>query len=248
MTVFAATALALSATCALAAPPKISDVYTSLVETTTAGNIPGLPTGHSTYTEYYDFTNKRRRLDFTAGSMEGQTKVYRYDVKDIHHNPFSAPRGYLFRTSNPKLDCCWLWLLDSSDPTNSTNERMFEVQIPKNAKDEGAATVNGVPTEHWHSQGGIIIISSSDDYFIGNSSTLVQHNSVVHVEGKKGTTNSSYTNYDVTPIDESVFDVPSANCQDSSCTPTEIGVCKQFGVDPMCDMGDYDATGDNFFF
>ena len=60
------------------APPKLSDTYTAVVDTETTGNIPGLPHGESTYTEYYDYTNKRRRLDFTAGSLEGQTKVYRY--------------------------------------------------------------------------------------------------------------------------------------------------------------------------
>lgn len=229
-------------------PPKISDVYTASVTSRTSGNIPGLPQGESSFTEYYDFTNKRRRLDFTAGSLEGQTKVYRYDEKDVNHNPFPAPRGYIFRTENPKLDCCWLWLIDSSDPTNSTNEKMFEVEIPKNAKDEGVVTINGQQTEHWHSQGGIIIISNSDDFYVGNNSELVQHNSIVHVEGKKGISNSSYANFDVSPIDESVFAVPSANCQDSSCSVPEIGVCKQFGVDPMCDMNTYDSTGDFIFF
>ena len=122
------------------------------------------------------------------------------------------------------------------------------MQIPKKSKDEGTVTINGIQTEHWHDQGGIIVISSSSDYFVANNSILVQQNSMVRFEGKKGITNSSYANYDVSPIDESIFDVPSANCQDSSCTPPEIGVCRQFGVDPSCDMDDYDATGDNFLF
>ena len=90
-------------TAASDAPPKLSDTYTAVVDTETNGNIPGLPHGESTYTEYYDYSNKRRRLDFTAGSLEGQTKVYRYDVQDRNHNPFPAPRGYQFQTSNPKL-------------------------------------------------------------------------------------------------------------------------------------------------
>ena len=76
----------------------------------------------------------------------------------------------------------------------------------------------------------------------------MQQNAVVRVEGKKGISNSSYTQYNVQPIDKSIFDVPKANCQDSSCTMPEIGPCRQFGVDPSCDMADYDATGDDFFF
>ena len=123
-----------------------------------------------------------------------------------------------------------------------------QVQIPKKATDEGEVTINGVQTEHWHDHGGIIIISSSSDFFVANNSVLVQQNSMVRVEGKKGLTNSSYTNYDTSPIDESIFDVPKANCQDSSCTMPEIGVCKQFGVDMECDMNDYDPTGDDFLF
>ena len=105
----------IAVTTATTDPPKLSDTYTSVVTTKTTGNIPGLPHGESTYTEYYDYTNKRRRLDFTSGSMEGQTKVYRYDVQDMNHNPFAAPRGYQFETRNPKLSWCdvcgvvWWW-------------------------------------------------------------------------------------------------------------------------------------------
>ena len=78
---------------------------------------------YSPVSRYYDYTNKRRRIDFHSGSMQGQTKVYRYDVNDFGHEPFPAPRGYQFETNSPTLTCCWTWLIDSSDPSNSTNER-----------------------------------------------------------------------------------------------------------------------------
>ena len=58
-------------------------------------------------------------------------------------------------------------------------------------------------------------------------------------------TNLTFTSYDSSPIDETVFDVPKADCQE--CEPFEIGTCKEFGKDPECDMQDYDATGDDAY-
>ena len=50
-------------------------MYTALIDSDVTGNIPDIPKGKSQYTEYYDFANKRRRLDFPA---TGMSKVYRY--------------------------------------------------------------------------------------------------------------------------------------------------------------------------
>jgi hypothetical protein len=223
--------------------PTISETYTSLITSKTTGDIPGLPKGTKTYTEHYDYKNKRRRLDFAA---EGYSKVYRYDVKDMGHNPFPAPRGYQFNPANPKLDCCWLWLVDTSDPSNSTNLQMSEVQLPKKASDEGSETKNGVTAEHWHAKGGVVYLESQSDWWVGAGNSLVQQNSQFRIKLKDAIANITYKNFDPSPIDISIFDVPKADCRD--CQPLEIGTCKQFGKDPECDQSKYDATGDDFYF
>ena len=161
------------------------------------------------------------------------------------HTPFPAPRGYQFQTANPKLNCCWLWLTDDSDPTNSTNLRMSEIQIPKKATDMGPETVNGVATEHWHSKGGIVIVVSQSDFWVDNATNLVRRVDKARVKLQNAVTNLTFASYDTSPIDESVFDVPKPDCQD--CEPFEIGTCKQFGKDPECDMQSYDSTGDDAF-
>jgi hypothetical protein len=224
-------------------PPTISLTYTSLVTSKTTGDIPGLPKGTKTYTEYYDYKNKRRRLDFAS---EGYSKVYRYDVQDNGHTPFAAPRGYQFNPANPKLDCCWLWLVDTSDPTNSTNLEMSEVQLPKKASDEGSEMINGVTAEHWHAKGGVVVLESQSDWWVGAGNALVQQNSQFRLKLKDAIANITYKNYDPSPIDISIFDVPKADCQE--CQPFEIGTCKEFGKDPECDSSKYDATGDDFYF
>jgi hypothetical protein len=221
----------------------VSLQYTALVTSTTTGDIPGLPKGTKTYTEYYDYANKRRRLDFVGESM---SKIYRYDVNDVGHNPFPAPRGYQLNPANPRLGCCWLWLVDTSDPTNSTNLKMSEVQIPPKATDEGSCTINGVQAEHWHAKGGVVVLESQSDWYVGNGSTLVQQNSQFRLKLKDAIGNVTYKNYDPSPIDESIFAVPKSECEE--CTPSEMGDCKEFGKDPECDMAMYDPTGDDFFF
>ena len=67
-----------------AQPPPIPKQYTAHVLSDVKGNIPNIPKGKSTYTEYYDYGNTRRRIDFS----DGTSKVYRYDVNDMGHNPF----------------------------------------------------------------------------------------------------------------------------------------------------------------
>jgi hypothetical protein len=227
------TALVVAASASITVPPPISLQYTANIHSKTTGDIPGLPKGTTDYKEYYDYKNKRRRLDFISGQGAGSTKVYRYDVKDMGHNPFPAARGYQFQTSNPKLQCCWLWLIDDTDPTNSTDLRMSEVQIPKKAQDEGSCTINGVTAEHWHAKGGIVVLESQSDWYIGANNSIVQQNGQFRIKLKDAISNASYTNFDTSPIDESVFAVPKADCPD--CNPFEIGTCKEFGTDPACD-------------
>jgi hypothetical protein len=213
------------------------------VTSKTTGDIPGLPKGTQTYTEYYDFANKRRRLDFTS---QGFSKIYRYDVNDMGHNPFPAPRGYQLNPANPKQHCCWLWLTDSSDPSNMTNLAMTEVQVPPKSTDEGPCSINGVTAEHWHAKGGIVVLESQSDWFVSNGSVLVQQNSQFRYKLKDAIGNVTYKNYDPSLIDVSIFAVPTSECED--CKPQEYGDCKQFGKDPDCDMANYDRTGDEFYF
>jgi hypothetical protein len=228
-----------------AEPPLIPQQYTAQIISDVKGDIPDIPKGKSTYTEYYDYGNKRRRIDFS----DGTSKVYRYDVNDMGHNPFPAPRGYQFQTSNPKLNCCWLWLVDTSDPTNSTNLRMSEIQISKRAKDNGPVTIDGKTAEWWHSKGSIIVLEQHDDFFVStngsNPTTLIEWDSQFRLKLETCQTNLTYTTFDYSPIDISVFDVPKADCQE--CQPFEIGTCKEFGKDPECDMATYNAVGDDAY-
>lgn len=225
-----------------AAVPVIPQQFTAKIASDVKGDIPGLPKGKSTYTEYYDFANKRRRLDLD----DGTTKVYRYDVNDMGHNPFPAPRGYQFQTNNPKLQCCWLWLIDTDDPTNSTNLRMTEDVVSKKATDMGPVTIDGQTAEWWHSKGGIVVIENHDDWYFGNNGTvLVEHDSQVRIKLQTAQSNLTYHTFDPSPIDVSVFDVPKADCQE--CEPFEIGTCKEFGKDPECDMASYNAVGDSAY-
>ena len=139
--------------------------------------------------------------------------------------------------------CCWLWLVDTSDPTNSTNLRMSQTVIPPKATDEGSVTINGVTAEHYHAKGGIVVLESQSDWYIGADGGIVQQNSQFRIKLKDAFSNLTYSGWDDSLIPESpTFDVPKCECSD--CTPQEMGTCKQFGVDPECDMANYDATGD----
>jgi hypothetical protein len=171
----------------LAAPPKIAGQYTATITSTTTGDVPGIPKGTQTYTEYYDCTcfgivacqtteqyvfvtvvNKRKRLDFTD---QGYSKVYRYDVQDRNHRPFPAPRGYKFDLGPSKLSCCWVWLVDSD---TGDNEEMDEVKIPAKATDRGATTKNGVSVEEWFAKGTVVLAESESDWFVGENSTITK--------------------------------------------------------------------------
>ena len=47
--------------------------------------------GTATYTEYYDYKNKRLRRDYPEKHYR---KIYRYDQPSSDHKPFPAPKGY----------------------------------------------------------------------------------------------------------------------------------------------------------
>mmetsp|Transcript_37086 Transcript_37086/g.54502 ORF Transcript_37086/g.54502 Transcript_37086/m.54502 type:complete len:469 (+) Transcript_37086:62-1468(+) len=206
--------------------PELAPVWTADIVAKTSGTFPGVPHETQTYTEYHDFTNDRRRVDYTD---QGFTKIYRYDVQDWDHQPFPAPKGYKMRldssgTPDP-LSCCWLWLVDSD---TGENDKMLPLTIPTKSTDEGATTINGVPVELWQAN-TLIPIKTTNDFYIGNNSVPVQVNTFSNVLGK-GTViaNTTYTNFVAGPIPNSTFDVPDSK-------PT-FGKCKQCGVDPECPM------------
>eukprot|EP00911_Craspedida_sp_UC1_P000038 UC1_evm1s33 len=230
LTVVAALLLSTTAV-VLAAPPTIPGTFTANVVATSSGTASGVPHGTKTYKKYYDYTNKRLREDFVA---EGFTKIYRYDQKieppfpPAPHNPtFASPKGYKIQLRNGQPDpmsCCWLWLVDE----NGNADTMFQEVVPKKAIDAGAATVNGIKTEHW-AFGTKFPFPQTSDFYFGSNNTLVQSNSFASIF-KQGTVigNSSFSNWDSSPIDVSVFAVPTSD-------PT-FGKCKQCGVDPECSM------------
>ena len=217
-----------------ATTPEIPKVFTAVITTNTSGTSKSIPQGVKTYKQYYDYSNKRLRKDATSG----MTKVYRYDINvqtPIHPGPndpeFASPRGYQFQTNNPDLNCCWLWLVDTSDGRPYTTDRMFQVQIPKGAKDIGASSRFG-GTEHWAGSSAWPF-KSTGDWYVKNNNQIVQYNSYVNIP-TQGTIieNMTYTNYTTGPIDVSVFAHPNAT---SNRHP---GKCGQFGVDPMCSNED----------
>ena len=171
-------------------PPKIPLQYTADITSVTKGDIPNLPRGTQVYSEAYDYGNKRRRVDVTQGQGQGTKKIYRYDVKDDGHNPFPAPRGYQIG-QNPKIDCCWLWLIDTSDPTNTTNLEMDEVQVPPKATDEGACTIDGKAAEHWHAKGGVVVLESQSDWYLGPNASIIQQNSQFRLKLKTALSSTS---------------------------------------------------------
>ena len=60
----------------MAATPVIPDTFTADVVAVSSGTAPGVPKGTQSFTQFYDYTNKRLRKDFHD---QGYAKVYRYD-------------------------------------------------------------------------------------------------------------------------------------------------------------------------
>ena len=210
------------------AVPTLPPVWTADIVATSSGTFPSVPQGTKSYTEYHDYTNKKRRLDFKD---QYYTKIYRYDKTFMSHNPFAAPKGYKMHlesdgTPNPN-DCCWLWLVDKD---SGNNDKMHSFQVPPKSVDHGSTIMNGVTVEEWLSV-STFPFPQQDTFYFDNASRLVQVNSYASVLGK-GTIigNSTYSNFDDSPIANTTFAVPDSR-------PT-FGKCKQCGVDPMCPMSD----------
>jgi hypothetical protein len=208
--------------------PAIPPTFTAVITSNTTGTAQGPQKGVSTITQYYDYANKRLRKD--AG--DGTTKIYRYDVNvdpPLQPGPndphFPTPKGYQFQLSNPNMTCCWLWLMDSD---TKDADRMYQLQVPKKAQDAGSDKDG----EHWASVSKFPFLQT-DDYWFKNG-TLTKENNFVNLPKQLGPqagtliTNTTFANFDISPIDESVFWVPDAR-------PT-FGRCKEFGHDPQCDM------------
>ena len=113
---------------AAAAAPVIPQTWTAEITTNTSGTARQVPQGVKTYKQFYDYTNKRLRKD----ASDGMTKVYRYDkniMPPLQPGPndpdFASPKGYQFQLSNPDLNCCWLWLIDTADGKPYTADRML---------------------------------------------------------------------------------------------------------------------------
>jgi hypothetical protein len=213
---------------AAAAAPVIPQTWTAEITTNTSGTARQVPQGVKTYKQFYDYTNKRLRKD----ASDGMTKVYRYDkniMPPLQPGPndpdFASPKGYQFQLSNPDLNCCWLWLIDTADGKPYTADRMFKTQIPNGAKDMGASSKFG-GSEHWAGKSTFPFLSTGD-WYVKNNDQILQYNSFVNIP-TQGTimTNMTYNNYTAGDIDVSVFDHPNAVQQK--------GRCQQFGVDPMC--------------
>lgn len=218
--------------------PAIPQTFTAVITTNTTGTSKSIPQGVKTYQEFYDYTNKRLRKDASTG----MTKVYRYDknvMPPIHPGPndpdFASPKGYQFQSNNPKLNCCWLWLVDTSDGKPFYADRMFQVQVPKGAKDMGTSTKFG-GTEHWHGESAWPF-KSTGDWYVKNNNEIMQYNSYINVP-TQGTIieNMTYANYTAGPIDISVFAHPNA-----SSNTRHPGTCGQFGVDPSCSNEDMES-------
>ena len=220
--------LTLAASTTVTAVPIIPDVWTADITATTNGTLPNVPKGTKSFTEYHDFKNKRRRVDFKD---QYYTKIYRYDVKSFDHNPFPASKGYqmhLDSSGNPNPNsCCWLWLVDE----DGNDDRMFALQVDKNAKDAGKTSTG---LEEWTSA-STFPFPTTDSFYFNNETDLSKYNSYASVLGK-GTiiSNTTYTNWKTGPIDNATFAVPSSK-------PT-FGKCKQFGVDPSCPMPHYEGA------
>ena len=227
-TMKAALLLAAAAPLAAATPPVIPQTFTSQITTNTSGTAKSIPMGVKTYKQFYDYTNKRLRKDESSG----MTKVYRYDkniMPPISPGPndpdFASPKGYQFQLSNPDLNCCWLWLVDTSNGKPFYPDRMFKTQIPNGAKDMGTSPKFG-GTEHWEGS-STFPFTSTGDWYVKNNNEILQYNSFVNIPTQGTiTTNLTYQNWTAGDIDISVFDHPASVQQK--------GRCKQFGVDPEC--------------
>ena len=82
--------------------------------------------------QWYDYTNKRQRLD----RDDGTTKMYDYktlvDPCPVGQCPssrpkFPSPQGFKWQTDDMDNTCCFVWLVDSDTKEPETMDR-FEVE------------------------------------------------------------------------------------------------------------------------
>lgn len=216
--------------CSYSAPasvPIVPSAFMADVVSNTSGTMPGVPTRSMSYTQLYDYGNKRLRKD--GG---GHTKVYRYDrriappLPPVAGEPIApTPMGFLFDT-NSMENCCWLWLWD---PKTQMANRMFEISVDKNSVDLGPSAKHG-GAEHYQKKGSWPFTHIADSYF--SNGTLVAQDTFASMVSGTTVGNTTYSNVVVGAIDVSNFAHPTVN----PGLP-HLGKCKQFGKDPMCQSG-----------
>ena len=204
--------------------------------------------------QWYDYTNKRQRLD----RDDGTTKMYDYktlvDPCPVGQCPssrpkFPSPQGFKWQTDDMDNTCCFVWLVDSDTKEPETMDR-FEVE--SNAKQVGSDARG----DHWLSVKKFPFLQTDDcaprsratpaQFSEGSVSdarhahvagwflngTLTASNTYFDIPGHSpvsgyGMSNSTFSDF-TTTIDPTVFDHP-----DSRVT---FGKCKECGVDDECPM------------
>ena len=178
--------------------------------------------------QWYDYTNKRQRLD----RDDGTTKMYDYktlvDPCPVGQCPssrpkFPSPQGFKWQTDDMDNTCCFVWLVDSDTKEPETMDR-FEVE--SNAKLMGSDARG----DHWLSVKKFPFLQTDDWWF--KNGTLTASNTYFDIPGHSpvsgyGMSNSTFSDF-TTTIDPTVFDHP-----DSRVT---FGKCKECGVDDECPM------------
>jgi len=204
--------------------PVIPDQWAGTMTSKVNSTVADIPSGTFTVTQYYDYTNKRLRKDFS----DGTSKMYDYktmvDSGIAPWPPFPSPQGFHFRTDDIENSCCWLWLVQNQTGSNiPTAETMDKFEVESNAKDVGSDARG----EHWRSHKWFPF-TQNDDWWFKNG-TVAYSNSYFKIP-KLGYTisNTTFTNVKYGPIDPSVFAHPDSR-------PT-FGKCKQCGVDSECPM------------
>jgi hypothetical protein len=208
--------------------PVIPNQYYAEISGNTTGNVSGVPTGVFTMTEYYDYDNKRRRID----RDDGVTKMYDYKtmvdpcpVGDCPGKPkFPSPQGFRYQTNDIEHTCCFVWLVDSD---TGEPETMDKFEVESNAKLVGTDARG----DHWLSVTKFPFLQTDDWWF--KEGVVQASNSYFKIPGHSSVSgytmsNTTYTKFNGSTLDPSVFDHPDSR-------PT-FGKCKECGVDTECPM------------
>lgn len=210
--------------------PQIANQFVAEVSGVTKGNLSGVPTGTFHIKQYYDYDNKRLRID----RDDGTTKMYDYktlmDPCPVGDCPgdrpkFPSPQGFKWKTADPEHSCCFVWLVDSD---TKEPERMDKFELESNAKLVG----QDARGDHWLSVKKFPFLQT-DDWWLRENGTVTASNTYFNIPGKSSVSgyvmsNTTYTNWQSGPVDPSVYDHP-----DSRVT---FGKCKECGVDDECPM------------